>query len=341
VKGAMKSYHVNLGAGIDGLVLREQSQPKPGPHQVLMRVRAASLNFRDIMIIQRGRYPLPVKPDVIPVSDGAGEVIAVGESVTRVKAGDRIAGSVFPHWLDVPFGWEYSAQLGGSLDGMLTEFALLPEDAAVHIPAHLSFEEAATLPCAAVTAWNALCGGAPLRPGQTVLTLGSGGVSLFALQFAKLFGARVIATTSSDDKAARLKELGADTVINYRSAPDWHVKARELSGGRGVDLVVEVGGAGTLERSLRSVAAEGQISLVGWLANEVSTIDINAFSSMVGTIRRIAVGSRAQFISMNSAITAHRLKPVIDRVFPFHRLAEALRYYDAGNYFGKVVVSYE
>jgi NADPH:quinone reductase-like Zn-dependent oxidoreductase len=335
----MKSYHTNLGAGIDGLSLREAERPTPGPHEVLVRVRAASLNFRDIMIIQRGRYPLPIKRDVVPLSDGAGEVVAVGEGVTRVKIGDRIAGSIFPRWIDGPFGWEYSAQLGGSLDGMLTEFALLPEDAAVIIPDHLSFEEAATLPCAAVTAWNALCGGAPLRPGQTVLILGSGGVSLFALQFAKLFGARVIATTSSDDKAQRLEALGADAVVNHRCTPDWHVPVRELTGGRGVDVVVEVGGAGTLEKSLKSVAAEGLVSMVGGLASEVSTIDIGALSAMVGTIRRIAVGSRAQFIAMNRAIVAHQLKPVVDRVFPFPAAVEALRYYDAGKYFGKVIIN--
>jgi NADPH:quinone reductase-like Zn-dependent oxidoreductase len=255
------------------------------------------------------------------------------------RVGDRIAASIFPFWIDGPFGFEYSAQLGGSLDGMLTELALVPEDAAVPIPDHLSFEQAATLPCAAVTAWNALCGGAPLRPGQTVLTLGSGGVSLFALQLAKLFGARVIATTSSDAKAERLKALGADAVVNYRGVPNWHARVRELTGGRGVDVVVEVGGPGTLERSLRSVAAGGQVSIVGWLASEVSTIDVSAIAVLVGTIRRIAVGSRAQFVDMNRAIALHRLAPVIDRVFPFGDAIPALRYYAAGQYFGKVVIS--
>jgi NADPH:quinone reductase-like Zn-dependent oxidoreductase len=335
----MKSYHTNLGAGIDGITLRESEQPKPGPHQLLLRVRAASLNFRELSIL-RGYYPLPVKPDLIPVSDGAGEVVAVGEGVTRVKVGDRIAASIFPHWIDGPFAVDYAAQLGGSLDGLLTEFAVLPEDAAVPIPDHLSFEEAATLPCAAVTAWNALCGGAPLLPGQTVLTLGSGGVSLFALQFAKLFGARVIATTSSAEKVARLKALGADEVIDYKTTPDWHLPVRELTGGRGVDVVVEVGGAGTLEKSLKAVAMEGQISMVGWLAKDVSTIDIAAIAATVVRMRRIAVGSRAQFIGMNRAVALHRLKPVIDRVFPFRQAIEAFRYYEAGDYFGKIVISH-
>ena len=206
-------------------------------------------------------------------------------------------------------------------------------------PDHLSFEEAATLPCAAVTTWNALCGSVPLLPGQTVLTLGSGGVSLFALQLAKLFGARVIATTSSADKAERLKALGADEVINYRTTPDWHVAVRGLTGGRGADVVVEVGGAGTLEQSLKATAAEGQISVVGSLAKETSTIDVGAISATVVKMHRIAVGSRAQFNSMNRAVAMHRLRPVIDRVFPFREAVEAFRYYEAGSYFGKIVIS--
>jgi NADPH:quinone reductase-like Zn-dependent oxidoreductase len=335
----MKSYHASLGAGIAGIVLREHARPEPGPHQILVRVRAASPNARELWIL-RGHYPLPIKPDVVLASDGAGEVAAIGEGVTRTKVGDRIAPAIFPRWIDGPFAAEYSAQLGGSLDGMLTEFALLPEDAAVPIPDHLSFEEAATLPCAAVTAWNALCGSVPLLPGQTVLTLGSGGVSLFALQLAKLFGARVIATTSGAEKAERLKALGAHDVINYRTTPDWHQAVRDLTGGRGVDLVVEVGGAGTLERSLKAVALEGQISLVGWLASEdTSMIDVAAISATVVRMHRIAVGSRAQFIAMNRAISLHRLKPVIDRVFPFSGAVDAFRYYEAGRNFGKVVIT--
>jgi NADPH:quinone reductase-like Zn-dependent oxidoreductase len=335
----MKSYHADLGAGIEGIVLRERERPTPGPHQILVRVRAVSLNARELMIL-RGYYPLPVKPDVVLACDGAGEVIAVGEGVTRTRVGDRVAAAVFPRWIDGPFTLENSAQLGGSLDGMLTEYALLPEDAAVLIPGHLSFEEAATLPCAALTAWNALCGSVPLLPGQTVLMQGSGGVSLFALQLAKLFGARVIATTSSAEKAERLKALGADEVINYRTTLEWHQAVRDLTGGHGVDLVVEVGGAGTFEQSLKAVALEGQISLVGGLANENgSAIDMGAISATVVRMHRIAVGNRAQFIAMNRAIGLHRLKPVIDRVFPFNSTIEAFRYYDAGKYFGKIIIA--
>ena len=333
----MKSYRASLGGGIDGIVMRDEPIPTPGPHQILVAVRAVSLNARELSILQ-GYYPLPVKPDLIPVSDGAGEVVAVGDGVTRVKVGDRIAAAIFPRWIDGPFGMDFAAQLGGSLDGMLSEYALLSEDAAVHIPAHLSYEEAATLPCAAVTAWNAISGGAPLLPGQTVLTLGSGGVSLFALQLAKLFGARVIATTSSDSKAERLLALGADAVIDYRKVPDWYARVRELNGGRGVDVVVEVGGAGTLEQSLKAVAFSGQISQVGWLDKSTSSISIAAISATVTNIRRIAVGSRAQFLAMNNAIAMHGLRPVIDSVFTFEDAIGAFRHYARGDSFGKIVI---
>ncbi|HEX6552589.1 MAG TPA: NAD(P)-dependent alcohol dehydrogenase [Ktedonobacteraceae bacterium] len=334
----MKSYHVSKGAGLAGLTIKEHDIPAPGPREVLVLVRANSLNQRELMVMQ-GIYPWPVRPDVIPVSDGAGEVVAVGEGVTRAKAGDRVAGAVLPYWTDGPFRWEYSKQLGGSVDGMLTEYTLLPEEGIVHIPDHLSFEEAATLPLAAVTAWNAATWGRPLQAGDTVLTLGSGGVSLFALQFAKLFGARVIATTSSDDKAQRLKALGADDVINYRTTPNWHEAVRELTGGQGVDRVIEVGGAGTLEQSIKSTAAEGQISLIGWLANTASTINVSALVGNFFTLRRIAIGNRAQFIAMNRAIAVNRLKPVIDRVFSFDDARAAHQYYEEQPHFGKVVIS--
>lgn len=340
----MKSYHINKGAGLEGLTIREHEIPVPGPRDVLVQVQATSLSFRELLILLLGYYPLPIRPDVIPVSDGAGTVVAVGANVTRIKVGERVAGALFPHWLDGPFTWDTAAQLGGSLDGMLTEYALLPEEGAVPIPAHLSFEEAATLPCAGVTAWNALTGGLPLQAGETVLTLGSGGVSLFALQFAKCFGARVIATTSSEEKAERLKALGADEVINYRTTPEWHVVVRDLTGGRGVDRVIEVGGPGTTEQSIKSTKCSGEVALIGALARDVSMSETNdstvlstAFAGVV-TLRNIAAGSRAHFIAMNRAITVNRLQPVIDRVFPFDDAQAAYQYYAEAHPFGKVII---
>jgi len=334
----MKSYHANSGAGIAGLTVREHDEPRPGPREALIRMRANSLNFRELMVL-RGNYPLPVKPEVVMGSDGAGEIVAVGPGVSRVKVGDRVAAAMFPRWIDGPIEWEYAPQLGGSLDGMLTELVVLSEDAVVRVPEHLSFEEAATLPCAAVTAWNALTGARKLQTGDTVLTLGSGSVSLFALQFAKLCGARVVATTSDDEKANRLKTAGADAVINYRATPDWHLAVRELTGGRGVDQVVEIGG-GTLEQSIQSTALNGQISFIGRLSDAASKIDINLLYNSVATLRVIFAGNRAQFIAMNHAIAVNRLKPIIDRVFPFEEVVEAFRYYEEARPFGKVVISH-
>lgn len=333
----VRSYHVTAGTGIEGLSVRQHAAPRPGPGQVLVAVHAASLSFRELLIL-RGEYVLPVRPDVVPVSDGAGEVAAVGEGVRRVRPGDRVAATLFPNWLDGPLDPARLPQLGGSLDGMLTELAILPEDALVPIPDHLSYQEAATLPCAAVTAWNALTGdGRGVQPGQTVLTLGSGGVSLFAVQFAKLLGARVIATTGSADKERRLRGLGADEVINYRDNPDWHVRVRELTAGRGVDRVVDV--AGALEQSLGSVAVEGHVAFVGSVSGSWPPIDPRLLFGAAATIRALAVGSRAQFIEMNLAIAAHRLRPVIDRVFPFVEASAAYRYYESGSPFGKVVIA--
>lgn len=335
----MRSYHIAMGAGLEGLTRREHPEPRPGPRQVLVGIRAVSLNARELMILLHGRYPLPVKPDVIAACDGAGEVLAIGEGVGRVAVGDRVTASIFPRWQDGPFRTEVADQLGGSLDGMLTERTVLDEDALVPIPEHLSFEEAATLPCAAVTAWNALTGGRPLQAGESVLTQGSGGVSLFAIQLARAAGARVIATTSSPEKAARLRSLGAHEVIDYRAVRDWPGEVRRLTGGRGVDHVVEVGGPGTLEGSFQSVGVGGEIAWVGWLAPGPSTVDLTAFARSVGSLRRVAVGSRAQFLAMNRAIAVHRLRPVIERTFSFDDAPAAFAHYAAGGGVGKVVIT--
>lgn len=334
----MRSYHLShTGAGLSGLAVREHDAPGPGPGQVLVAVRATSLSFRELMVLD-GTYVLPVKPDVVPVSDGAGEVVAVGAGVDAIRAGDRVAATLFPSWQDGPFGAEHLAQRGGSLDGMLTELAVLDADSVVSIPRHLTYEEAATLPCAAVTAWNALTGdGTGVRPGDTVVVQGSGGVSLFALQFAKALGARVIATTSTPAKAARLRDLGADETVDYRTRPDWPGAVRELTGGRGADRVVDV--AGVLDESVKAAALSATIACVGFVGGNAAPLDPRALFAAGATIRPVAVGSRAQFTAMNTLIEARGLRPVVDRVFPFDEASQAYDYYARGEAFGKVVIA--
>ncbi|MFD0367547.1 NAD(P)-dependent alcohol dehydrogenase [Streptomyces sp. NPDC127114] len=335
----MLSYHLShSGAGLAGLTVREHDMPVPGPGQALVAVRATSLSFRELMVLD-GTYVLPVKPDVVPLSDGAGEVVAIGPGAGTVGVGDRVAATLFPSWQDGPFAVEHLAQRGGSLDGMLTEFALLDTDSLVAIPAHLSYEEAATLPCVAVTAWNALTGDAAgLGPGDTVVVQGSGGVSLFALQFAKALGARVIATTSSPVKAARLRDLGADEVVDYTATPDWAAEVRTLTGGRGANRIVDV--AGLLHESVRAIALSGTIACVGFTGNAAVPLDPGALFASGATVRSVAVGSRAQFTAMNAFIETHGLRPVTDRVFPFDAAMDAYRHFAAGRSFGKVVISH-
>ncbi|MBE3013155.1 NAD(P)-dependent alcohol dehydrogenase [Microbispora sp. NEAU-D428] len=332
----MRSYHLDSGAGPAGLTIRDHPDPVPGAGQVVVAVRAASLSFRELMIA-RGDYVLPVKPDVVPVSDGAGDIVSVGPGVDSRRIGERVTATLFPSWQDGPFGIEHLPQRGGSLDGMLTERAVIDEDALVPVPGHLSYQEAATLPCAAVTAWNAVTGADGLRPGQTLVTQGSGGVSLFALQFAKTLGARVIATTSGPEKAARLLDLGADEVIDYRAVSDWPASVRELTGGRGADRVVDV--AGLLEQSLKAVAMAGHVACVGFVSGTVPPIDARTLFASGATVRAVAVGSRAQFLAMNRAIEVNGLRPVIDRTFPFDQAHDAYRHYASGKAFGKVVVT--
>jgi len=335
----MRVFEIRDGFGLDALTLAERPRPEPGPGQVLIKLRAASLNYRDLMLV-KGQYNPKLKLPRVPLSDGVGEVAAVGAGTTRVKPGDRVAGLFMPGWQDgeLTEGKARSA-LGDAVDGLLAEYAVLPEDGVIPVPDHLTAEEAATLPCAAVTAWNALVTRGGVHAGETVLIQGTGGVSLFALQFARLAGARVIATSSSDDKLAKVKALGASDGINYKAIPEWADRVRELTGGVGVDHVVEVGGAGTLAQSLRAVRVGGQVSLIGVLTGRGQVDPLPVLTRAV-RVQGIYVGSGATFAAMNRAIALHAFRPVVDRVFPFQEAPEALAYMQSQAHFGKIVLRF-
>ncbi len=335
----MKAYVIRKGStSLEGLQRVERPEPRPGRREILIRVRATSLNYRDHLIIN-GRYVGgAVDHDVVPICDGAGEVAAVGVDVTRFKVGDRAVSTFFQCWIDGPPDGHVPA-LGSPLDGMLAEYVALSEEGAVAIPANLSFDEAATLPCAAVTAWNGLMvAGRSVRADETVLCLGTGGVSIFALQFARAAGARVITTSSSDEKLKRARDLGAAEGINYKTTPDWEKKVLELTAGRGADHIVEVGGIGTLARSYEAVAYAGKIALIGVLAGPSG--DANPIVMMLkgATMNGIYVGSRVMFEQMNRTIALHGIQPVIDKTFPFDQASDAWRTLAAGNFFGKIVI---
>jgi NADPH:quinone reductase-like Zn-dependent oxidoreductase len=334
----MRLYRLeNLGS-LDALKLMQEPDPRPAGRQVAVRIRACSLNHRDLNIIAGSYTSHALKPRAIPLSDGAGEVVAVGDDVTRWKVGDRVAPIFVQRWLGGELQIEYMpSALGGPSDGVLAERIVLDEDGLVRIPTHLSFEEAATLPCAAVTAWNAVFVRGGLHAGQTLVTLGTGGVSLFAAQFALKTGARVIATTGSEDKVARLRALGVTDVIDYRRTPDWDAQVRALTQGRGADLVVEVGGPGSLARSIASIRYCGHISAVGNHAGR-TTIDPAALFAKRASMCGIQVGSRDMFEAMNRAIAVTGLKPVIDRVFDFTEARAAYEHLASGRHFGKVVI---
>jgi NADPH:quinone reductase-like Zn-dependent oxidoreductase len=335
----MRAYVAPTGCTqVDELRIVQLTDPEPGPGQVVVRIRAASINYRDQAVVA-GRYlGGSVSRDTIPLSDGAGEIEAVGAGVTQFKPADRVAATFFqapPN--GSPFG--SPASLGWPLDGVMAERVLLYEDGVVPIPVQLSFEEAACLPCAGVTAWNALVrAGKPIVAGDTVLVLGTGGVSILALQFAKAAGARVIATSSSDAKLERVKELGAEAVINYTRTPAWEGEVLKLTGGRGVDCVVEVGGLGTLNRSMQCVGSGGKVVLMGVLTGMTGDVNPYILIGKNASLHGIFVGDRAMFLEMNDAIAAGGIKPLVDRVFPFEELVVALRYQAAGQFIGKVVV---
>jgi NADPH:quinone reductase-like Zn-dependent oxidoreductase len=334
----MKLYEITEPKGIDSLKLTERPTPKPGPGEVLVRVRATSLNYRDLALIKGGLARM-MKLPLIPVSDGAGDVVETGLGATTLKKGDRVAAIFTQCWLaGPPTAGMYSTSLGGGIDGMLAEYVVLREDGFVRIPDYLTYEEAASLPCAAVTSWNALVTEGHLKPGDSVLVMGTGGVSIFALQLAKMYGARVIATSSSDAKLKRLKELGASDVINYKTTPEWDKAVLELTGGLGVDHVVEIGGAGTLPRSINAVKTGGIISLIGILSG-AGQIDPMTLLFKNARIQGILVGSREMFEGMNRAMAVNQVHPVIDKVFPFNQAREAYRHLESGTHFGKVCIA--
>ena len=334
----MRLYRLGKLGSLDALVLKEDEAPRPGPGQVTVRIRACSLNHRDLNIIGGGYTSVALKPNAIPLSDGAGEVIAVGPDVRRWKVGDRVAPIFVQRWIGGDLLPEYmSSALGGPSDGVLAEQITVSQEGLVRIPAHMSFEQAATLPCAAVTAWNAAMVRGALQPGHTVVTLGTGGVSLFAAQLGLMTGARVIATTGSDAKVERLHALGVRDVINYKTTPGWDARVRELTSGRGADLVIEVGGPGSLARSIGAIRYCGHISAIGNLAGK-STIDPATLFAKRASMCGIQVGSRDMFEAMNRALEVAKLEPVIDRVFEFEEARAAYEHLASGKHFGKVVI---
>ena len=335
--GTMRAVEIRDAFGLDHLAMVERPEPRPGRGQALVRVRAASLNYRDLLMVE-GRYNPKQKLPLVPCSDGAGEVVAVGEGVSRVRPGDRVCGIFAQGWIaGEPSRDMARTTLGGPLDGMLAEYVVLSEEGLVKAPDHLTDLEAATLPCTAVTAWSSLIEGG-LKAGETVLLLGTGGVSIVALQLAVLTGARAIITSSSDDKLERARQLGAAAGINYRQVPEWGARVKELTGGAGVDYVLEVGGAATLPQSLQAVRGGGRIYLIGVLGGNAAEIPITSIQMRRVRVEGVLVGSRASFEAVNRAVSLHRLRPVIDRTFPLAEARAAFEHMAAGSHFGKICI---
>jgi NADPH:quinone reductase-like Zn-dependent oxidoreductase len=336
----MKVYELQKGStSLEGLRLSERPVPQLGPNQVLIRIRAVSLNYRDHLIVTGQYFSGVVDRDIILLSDGAGEVVSIGPGVSRFQPGERVAGAFFQVWKDGPRS-SLPPALGVPLDGVLAEYVALHEDGVVAIPRHLSFEEAAALPCAGVTAWNALmAAGRPVKPGDTVLCQGTGGVSMLAMQFARAAGARVIVTSSSDEKLKRVLSLGASDGINYKSHPDWEKEVARVTRGRGVDCVIEIGGAGGLARSYQALGFGGKVALIGFLAGPGG--DPNPYPLMMkgGSLQGVGVGSTKMFEDMNRAIEVNGIKPIVDRVFPFDQAADAFHLLASGSFVGKIAIT--
>jgi NADPH:quinone reductase-like Zn-dependent oxidoreductase len=335
----MKAYEIpKAPTSIEDLHLVDRPGPKPGPSDVLVRIRAAALNYRDHAMMT-GKYRYVVDHDTIPCSDGAGEVVAIGANVTRFKLGDRVIPSFFQLWIDGAPPKSRRA-LGSPLDGTLAEFVSLHEDGWVAMAKSLSFEEAATLPCAGATAWNALMiAGTRVKPGDTILCLGTGGVSMFALQIARAAGARVIVTSSSDAKIERARGLGASEGVNYKTHPEWEKEVIALTGGRGVDCVIENGGMGTLARSFECVGYGGKVALIGVLAGREGNANPHDLMFKSASLHGIGVGSRASLEQLIQAIEVNKIKPVIERVFPFDHALDAFRLQASGNFLGKIAIA--
>ena len=321
------------------LALREVAAPTPAATEVAVRVRAASLNRRDLMMVAGNYGRGGTQPNSVPLSDGAGEVIAIGANVTRFKVGDRVAGIFFEDWIDgAPNAASLGTARGGNSGGMLSEIVVTDAEGLVSIPAHLSFEEAATLPCAGVTAWVGLFKRGGLTAGDFVLLEGTGGVSVFGLQLAAAAGAKPIITSSSDAKLARARELGAFGTVNYRSNPEWQREVRELTGGAGVDHVLEVGGQDTLPRALQALGFGGHVAIIGGLSGFASDVPVGTLMGLNATASGIYVGSRADFEALNAFLSEHRIKPIVDKVFDLEDAPAAFEAMDSGDFFGKVVI---
>ena len=338
----MRVWQIQDDWGYDNLKLAARPEPRPGPGQVLVRMKASSLNYRDLVVPDRGYGSYTGTLPLIPISDGVGEVVETGPGVTRVSAGDRVCPTFFQDWIaGEPDLERLTRSLGGPIDGTMAELMCLPESGVCKVPQHLTDEEAATLPCAALTAWSALATCSTTRPGDRVLIQGSGGVAIFALQFAKLFGAHVTMISSSDEKIERLKAMGADAAINYREVPEWAKATREITEGRGYDHIVELGGEKTLPQSLRCIRPGGVLSMIGILSGSAITTPLGLIITRQVRLQGVTVGHRDGFEAMLRAIGQHRLRPVIDRSFGFESLKEAMAYLKSGRQFGKICIRHD